>query len=192
MTSDKGNRGPSGKSQDSDNRALFLENAQKLIQLYEGSLDKPTAKPAQAPCVELRESKMVERRKHPRFKPAGAKVLIQRYRFLPASFGNSNVALSLIDLSQGGIRCTVRERLDVGIAIWITLSCGRDLPNLKIQGRIVWGRQENGLYESGIAFVNPPSSAIASIGRLQSLPGTTLVDASLVGRANQITRRIVR
>lgn len=99
------------------------------------------------------------RRKHPRFRPPECEITISRetsgiFKFL-SRVDTSNMASNLYDISEGGIRASVKERLADGSKVRVRFKVLKFNDEVNQEGIVVWTMPHayrNDLFIIGIRF----------------------------------------
>lgn len=108
------------------------------------------------------------RRAHVRFPVPGARVLLYREGFLAAlGLGRNNKGREVCDLSEGGARVQVTERLapETRVRFRITLE---KLPDpIEIGGVVRWCNRKGANYEAGIMFDKDDAGVRQKISQLR-------------------------
>lgn len=96
---------------------------------------RPSSDSMQAVPVPLQRDR---RRRHARFHVASAQVTLHRNGLLSALSLGINKARKVCDLSQGGARLLVTEKLDKGLKVRLTITLEKYNDEIEIAGEVVW------------------------------------------------------
>lgn len=131
---------------------------------FNQSLPNPTAQAS--PPGEKTGSN--ERRKFPRFEVTKISCTLYR-KGLTTFMGLSRVNLegTAIDLSEGGVRIALGERLFLDTKVHVRMEISKFQDVLESDGAVRWCREvpkhEPPLFQAGIMFLNPPASLTKKI-----------------------------
>ena len=78
------------------------------------------------------------RRRHTRFQVASTQVILHRDGFLSALSLGSNKARKVCDLSQGGARILVTEKLNEGQKVRLKITLEKYQDEIEIGGQVMW------------------------------------------------------
>jgi hypothetical protein len=109
------------------------------------------------------------RRRHTRFQVASTQVLLHRDGFLSALKLGSNKARKVCDLSQGGARILVTEKIEVAQKVRLRITLEKYQDEIEISGEVMWcypstNRKD---YYVGIKFAADNPSTARKMSALQ-------------------------
>lgn len=99
-----------------------------------------------------------ERRRHPRFDRRGVVFF--------AGAGASYARGQLLDLSVGGLRLATRERLAVGMEVYLGLLLDASRGTLVVSALVQRCEETDGGFEAGLAFASLSAEAARALARL--------------------------
>src|SRR5258706_5352664 len=112
------------------------EKASEQTWFDEDAKQTPTPRPAAEPPTPLPAD---NRRRHARFHVSSTQVLLFRDGFLTAlMLGGSNKARKVCDLSQGGARIMVTEKLTVKQKVRLKITLEKYQDQIEIGGEVKW------------------------------------------------------
>jgi Tfp pilus assembly protein PilZ len=132
--------------------------------------------PSPAPVRELSESsketgKPGERRRHNRFEIEDCQVTLHREGLLTVlGMGKNNRARAALDLSEGGVRFLIQERIPVGSKVRMVIEMGRYKDQISAAGEVRWcyqsGKNAEDFY-AGVEFIDLPATEKRKIAMMR-------------------------
>ena len=109
------------------------------------------------------------RRRHTRFQVASTQVLLHRDGFLSALSLGSNKARKVCDLSQGGARILVSEKIPLAQKVRLKITLEKYQDEIEIRGEVMWcypstNRKD---FYVGIQFSSDNAAALRKMAALQ-------------------------
>lgn len=115
--------------------------------------------------AEAKQGEGADRRRHTRFQPREIAIFLARSGGLMRIFGakGDNLASSILDLSEGGLRVAITRRVPVGSKVRVEFRVNRLKDMLEAEGQVLWiavHPVQRGLFVIGVRFGElPPERA---------------------------------